>query len=53
MVSLQEHIDLLGRLPMALKTWIEQHVERNGASQTRGIVRSILARMDRDERVLR
>jgi hypothetical protein len=53
MVHKQEFSSLLARPPKAMKTWIEQHAERNGASQNSGIVRSILARMDLDERVLR
>jgi hypothetical protein len=53
MVHKQEVYSLLVRLPKTMKTWIEQHAERNGASQNRGIVRSVLARMDLEERVLR
>jgi hypothetical protein len=53
MVHKQEFSSLLARPPKAMKTWIEQEAERNGASQNSEIVRSIRPRMDADEKVLR
>jgi hypothetical protein len=44
---------VLVRLPKTMKIWIEEQAERNGASQNSEIVRSIRARMDADEKVLR
>jgi hypothetical protein len=53
MVHKQEIYSLLVRLPKTMKIWIELKVERQGPSQNSEIVRSIHARMDLDEKVLR
>lgn len=44
-----EKVAIMVRLPLDVKEWIEQEAARNAGSQNSEIVRSIRARMDRDQ----
>jgi hypothetical protein len=50
MHKLVDRTTMVIRLPKDVKGWLEKEAQRTGASQNSEIVRSLRARMDREQR---